>query len=120
MNNRSRTNGLPDERHQVLIVAIRNLPNPDSPETFGLKHFDSNDNERLCGVAFAPNRRNRGFSVCEDLVKNNFPKSGLLRDRPIIPAREVIVKDDLHGFEEIVGALLSGHVDTLQNVSCDL
>lgn len=63
VNNRSRTNGLLDKRHQVLIVAIRNLPNPDSPETLGLKHLDGNDNERLCGVAFAPNRRNWGFPV---------------------------------------------------------
>jgi hypothetical protein len=56
----------------------------------------------------------------KDLVNNNFPKSGLLRDGPIVPAREVVVKDDLHGFQEILRALFSGKVDTLQNVYRDL
>lgn len=68
VNNRPRTNGLLDEGHQVLIVAIGNLPNPDSSKPFGLKHFDGNDNARLCGVALAPSRRNGGFPVSEGKV----------------------------------------------------
>jgi len=68
VNDRPRTNRLPDKRDQVLIVALSNLPNPDSPETFGLKHFDSDDHEYLGGVAFAPDRRNWDLPICERKV----------------------------------------------------
>lgn len=68
VNDRPRTNGLLDERHQVLIIAIGNLPNPDSSEPFGLEHFDGNDYARLGGVALASNRRNGGFPISEGKV----------------------------------------------------
>jgi hypothetical protein len=40
------------------------------------------------------------FVACgtKDLAKNNFPKSGSLRLGAIVPAREMLIKDDLHGF----------------------
>jgi hypothetical protein len=50
------------------MVALINLSNPDSPEAFGLKHFDSNDHEHLGGVAFAPDRRNWGLPIGERKV----------------------------------------------------
>src|SRR5450631_3620495 len=68
VDDRPRTNGLPDKRHQVRIVALLNLSNPDSPETFGLKHFDGNDNQRLGGVALASSRRDWGLPICERKV----------------------------------------------------
>ena len=65
VNNRTRTNRLLDKKEQVFIVAIRNLLNPNSPEPFGLKHFDGNDNKRLCGLALATDRRNWRFPIGE-------------------------------------------------------
>jgi len=36
MNDRVTTNGLPDKRHQVIMIAMRNLSNSDSSEALGL------------------------------------------------------------------------------------
>jgi hypothetical protein len=41
------------------------------------------------------------------LVKNNFPKSIFLRDGPIVPARKIAIKDNLHVFNELITSPLS-------------
>ncbi|UUZ76918.1 hypothetical protein LP414_05725 [Polaromonas sp. P1(28)-13] len=40
-----------------------------------------------------------------DLAKNNFPKSAALWCRAVVPARQVLIEADAHGFEEVCGAL---------------
>jgi hypothetical protein len=63
MNDCPRTNRLPDKRHQVLRVALINLSNSDSPETFGAQHFNGNDYERLGGVALASSRNDWALPI---------------------------------------------------------
>jgi hypothetical protein len=43
------------------------------------------------------------LKIAEDLVKNNFPKSIILRASPVVPARQMVIKDNLHVFKEIIG-----------------
>ena len=51
------------------------------------------------------------------MVKNNFPKSVFQWRGPIVPLREVLIKDDSHVFQEIRGALFSDLVDPCQNIN---
>lgn len=58
MDHGARFNEFLDERQQVFRIAVRNLLNSDSPKPFWLKHFDSNGNKHLRGVALATCGRN--------------------------------------------------------------
>jgi len=68
VNGRARTNRLLDKGQQVLVVAFRNLLNPNSSEPFGLKHLDGDRSKCLCGAALATDRRYWRFPVgqCEE------------------------------------------------------
>ncbi len=48
--------------------------------------------------------------MSKDVAKNNFPKSNWLRYGAIVPTRQLVVKDDLHGFEEISRTLAESGV----------
>src|SRR6266853_3345644 len=68
VNDRPHTDGLLNKWHQVLIVALIDLSNSDSPEALGLQHFNGNDNQHLRGVAFATSCKDWGLPARERKV----------------------------------------------------
>ncbi len=50
------------------------------------------------------------------MARNNFPKSVGLWDGAIVPAREVVIKDDPHGFEKIRSHFFPCRVDPGQDI----
>jgi hypothetical protein len=45
------------------------------------------------------------------VAENNFPQSGDFWDSTIVPSREMVVKNDAHGIEEVFGTFFTGGVD---------
>ena len=63
MNERSWTDGRFDKRHQVLVVTTINPLNAYSSKSFGLQHLHCYGNQDFGGVALAPDRTDRVYSV---------------------------------------------------------
>ncbi|MFI3156989.1 MAG: hypothetical protein QX199_12620 [Methylococcaceae bacterium] len=60
---------------------------------------------------------NKPARIFKDLAKNNFPKSAIFRDGSVVPSRQIIIKQNSHGFEEICGAFFTRRINPRQNIN---
>ncbi len=69
VNQRSWSNSLLDERHQTLVVALSNLPDPYPPKSLWVEHFDCNSDQHFAGVTLSANRTDRILAVGDRKVR---------------------------------------------------
>lgn len=65
MNEGTWTDGRFNKRHQMIVITTLNSLNPYSSKSFGLQHLHCYGHQDLGGVALAPNRTDRIYSVRE-------------------------------------------------------